>query len=152
MKNTSHKTPAYIIKRLKVKMDERANPKNPWLTKDAVDLLDDLLKPTDIGVEFGSGRSTKWFHARLKKLHSVEHDKSWFEKVKADNEASIRDKSLTYNFMESVEANQAYIANFVDNTIDFALVDGAWRDVCALEIVPKLTRGGLLVVDNVNVI
>lgn len=54
----AHLTPRYIKNRLLVIYDEYHNPKSPWLTAESVRLLDQLIKPTDVGVEFGSGRST----------------------------------------------------------------------------------------------
>lgn len=61
----SHLTPRYVFNRIAVLLDERRNPEHPWLTADAVRILSTLILPTDIGVEFGSGRSTKWFAQRL---------------------------------------------------------------------------------------
>lgn len=39
---------------------------------------------------------------------------------------------------------------FGDNSIDFCLIDGAKRDFCALNMLPKLRKGGILVLDNAN--
>ena len=35
-------------------------------------------------------------------------------------------------------------------SIDFCLVDGAYRDLCAFNMIKKITVGGMIVVDNVN--
>jgi putative heme iron utilization protein len=54
-------------------IDEFLHPNWPWLTKEAILLLERLLRPDDIGLEFGSGRSTIWFAERVEKLISIEH-------------------------------------------------------------------------------
>jgi len=81
MRTIKHWTPRYVYDRLAVLIDERKNPDHPWLTADMVRILETWLKPTDVGLEFGSGRSTIWFANRLKKLTSVEHNKEWYRKV-----------------------------------------------------------------------
>jgi hypothetical protein len=45
-------------------------------------ILDYLLGPTDIGIEFGSGRSTLWFAKKVKRLISVEHNEVWYKRIK----------------------------------------------------------------------
>jgi predicted O-methyltransferase YrrM len=37
-----------------------------------------------------------------------------------------------------------------DQSLDFVLVDGVYRNHCALRCVPKVKPGGLVVIDNVN--
>ncbi len=39
---------------------------------------------------------------------------------------------------------------FDDNLIDFCLIDGAKRDYCSIYMLPKLRKGGILVLDNAN--
>ena len=81
MRRLDHLTPRYIYNRLSVILDEKLHPNHPWLTKQSVSLLDTLLSPQDIGVEFGSGRSTKWFLNKLNHLTSIESDKDWYNKI-----------------------------------------------------------------------
>ena len=42
------------------------------------------------------------------------------------------------------------INGLADCSIDYALVDGAHRDLCASSVVRKIKSGGLIIVDNVN--
>ena len=70
----SHRTPRYVYHRTRQLCYERAHPDEPWLTPAAIGLLATLLRPADTGAEFGSGRSTLWFAARVAALTSVEHD------------------------------------------------------------------------------
>jgi len=53
----------------------------PWFTQRANSLLPTLLKKPDVGLEFGSGRSTFWFARRVAALTSVEHNAFWHKKV-----------------------------------------------------------------------
>ena len=61
-----HLTPRYIFNKTKILIDEKVRPERPWLTAKATDLLEAFLKKNDVGVEFGSGRSTIWFTSRRK--------------------------------------------------------------------------------------
>ena len=153
----SHRTPRYIRDRARQMVYERAHPDDPWLTPAAIRLLSTLLRPTDRGAEFGSGRSTAWFAARVSALTSVEHDPRWHEKVTA----TLKERGL--GNVECVLAPEdqpaerggesAYARTalaFPDASLDFALVDGHYRDYSAKFIMPKLKPGGMLIVDNVN--
>ena len=86
----SHRTPRYVFHRTRQLFYERAHPDDPWLTPAAIRLLAGLLSPADRGAEFGSGRSTLWFAARVAALTSVEHDERWHETVTA----KLKDRGL----------------------------------------------------------
>jgi len=152
-----HRTPRYIVNRTRQMLYERANPDDPWLTPTAIGLIATLLRPADRGAEFGSGRSTLWFAARVAALTSVEHDARWHETVAA----RLKDRGL--GNVECVLApedqpmerggDSAYARTalaFSDATIDFALVDGHYRDYSAEFIMPKIKPGGMLIIDNAN--
>ena len=119
-----------------------------------VEILDGWLLPTDVGMEFGSGRSTAWFARRLGHLTSIEHDPVWFEIVRK----KLADAGLRVDYRLEVDGSterpdSAYVRvarSAAPASLDFALVDGAARDHCALALVDKLRPGGILVVDNVN--
>ncbi len=160
MRSFRHWTPRYIINRIRLILDERRYPANPWLTHTAVSFLDGYLRPdSDVGIEWGSGRSTVWFSKRLLRLTSVEHHKGWFDKIQERlNKENRRNVDYCFSPMANPdhpthEELRSYLApadEFADSSIDFALIDGIVRDHCALKIVPKIRPGGLLVVDNVN--
>lgn len=150
MRRTNHLTPGYIISRGLTMLDEYRNPDNPWLTKDSVALLDSLLRKTDIGIEFGSGRSTKWFLQRMASLISVEENEEWYRKVEGDTRADIASGRLRYILARQEQEYVDLIDGIDDASLDFCLVDSLYRDLCALHSVPKMKAGGLLVVDNIN--
>jgi predicted O-methyltransferase YrrM len=152
-----HRTPRYVYHRTRQALYERAHHDDPWLTPAAIRLLESLLRPADRGVEFGSGRSTIWLARRVAELTSVEHDEGWYGSVSA----RLRERGLanvTYivapadrppELGDCTEYARAALA-FADESVDFALVDGAYRDHTARFVLPKIKPGGLLIIDNVN--
>jgi len=68
-----------MFHKVKVTLYEWSHSNYPWLTQQANLILSTLLKPTDMGLEWGSGRSTIWFTQRVKYLTSVEHDEAWYK-------------------------------------------------------------------------
>jgi predicted O-methyltransferase YrrM len=157
VRRRSHRTPRYVYHRARQLRYERAHPDAPWLTPAAIDLLGTLLRPADRGAEFGSGRSTVWFAARVAALTSVEHDPRWHAKVAA----RLKDRGIgNVDYILAPEdqpmecgGDSAYARtalSFPDGSLDFALVDGHYRDYSAKFILPKLKLGGMLIVDNVN--
>jgi predicted O-methyltransferase YrrM len=153
----SHQTPRYIGNRIREILYRRAHPGDPWLTPTAIQLLATLLRPADRGAEFGSGRSTIWFAARVAALTSVEHDTWWHETVTTglkergfDNVECIlahEDQPMEHGG-DSAYAKTALA--FADVSLDFALVDGHYRDYSTKFIMPKIRPGGMLIIDNVN--
>ncbi len=152
-----HWTLRYLSDRTRQALYQRAHPDDPWLTPDSVRLLNSMLRPSDVGAEFGSGRSTTWLAWRCTHLVSVEHDQAWHAKVSA----ALRDQGITgvdYRLHPRDEPDEtgdmsayARVAmSFADESIDFALVDGLYRDHVAKMLLPKIRPGGMLIIDNVN--
>lgn len=54
----------------------------PWFTYAAIELLPQLLRPSDRVFEYGAGHSTLWWQARVAQLASVEHDAAWCERLR----------------------------------------------------------------------
>jgi predicted O-methyltransferase YrrM len=114
------------------------------------------LRPTDAGLEWGSGRSTCWFAERVAKLVSVEHNAQWVKTIgKRLSDRSLAGK-VDYRLIEVTGANksiQEYVdvlQDFSDESLDFCLVDGQARDRCALGCLPKIRPGGIVIVDNIE--
>jgi len=150
-----HWTPRYIKNRIKNYFFEKNNQDLPWLTPDSIILINDLLISTDVGLEFGSGRSTTWFAKRCKFLTSVEDDLKWHEivveklkKQKIDNvnylyKSSESDTPFDSDYYKVIE-------EFEDNSLDFVLIDGKHRGILALTALHKVKIGGLIIIDNIN--
>lgn len=153
----AHWTPRYVVSRTRQMLYERGHADDPWLTPAATRLLESLLRPEDHGVEFGSGRSTVWFASRVAALTSVEHDEAWYATVTARlRERGLRnvDYMLAPIDQPPEQGGQSAYARkalaFADQSVDFALVDGHYRDYSAKFILPKIRPGGMLIIDNVN--
>ena len=98
MRTFSHWTPRYIKNRIANVYYKMTCPNQPWLTRTANEILNTYLKKSDIGLEFGSGRSTLWFAKRVAKLTSVEHNEIWVANVRAMlNKAGI--ENVDYRFL-----------------------------------------------------
>lgn len=155
MRSFWHLTPRYVKNRIFWGWYQHRNPDKPWLTPEATHLLSTLLLPTDIGLEWGSGRSTSWFAAKIAKLTSIEHHAQWYERVRQ----TLAEKNLDVDYrLHSVSDAQdspdlAYVRvvdDFQDESLGFALVDGVARASCALAVLPKLAPGAILVLDNAD--
>lgn len=153
----SYRSPWYVVNRARQMLYERANPNDPWLTPAAIRLVTTMLRPTDQGAEFGSGRSTLWLAARVAALTSVEHDPAWHQTVSARlKEAGLGnvDYILATDDQPAERGGDSSYARialaFPDSSLDFALVDGQHRDYAVQFIMPKINPGGMLIIDNIN--
>jgi predicted O-methyltransferase YrrM len=143
--------PRYFRARLRVLLYQQLHPYAPWLTADAIELLQRYLKPSMTGFEWGSGRSTVWLSKRLRSLVSVEHDPIWFQRVsKWLRRAHVN--NVDYRLLPTRPDNRyvAAICDFPEESFDFILVDGQCRSECLAAAVPKVKRDGLIVLDNAD--
>jgi hypothetical protein len=154
-------SPVYLSRRGAYKLYELRHPDEPWLAQGAVRYLESVLPRDGCGLEWGSGRSTQWFGARLRHLTSVEFDSGWYQRVRSQTESLssvvLRHIELDHDPQEPTVAHYdplpRYVAvanEFDDVSLDFVLVDGHYRQACVLAAIPKLKDRGLLAVDNTN--
>ena len=140
--------PRYVFDRINLWRVQRSHPDYPWLTRQAISILETRLKPSDTGLEWGSGRSTVRFARRISKLVSIENDPAWYSRVQGM-------VSMLPNVdLRLLPEQAAYVGvrtEFPDRSFDFILVDGMLaRDECAHRALRLLRPGGLLVLDNAN--
>ena len=156
-KSFKHWTIRYLINRASEIIYIKTRSNEPWFTKQANSILTLLLKNTDVGLEWGSGRSTIWFAKRVAHFTSIEHNKKWYEQISL----KLKNKhieNVTYLFFETeelkdIDYNYEYVKivdRFPNNSLDFVAVDGIYRDYCAYSAVDKIRPGGLLILDNAN--
>lgn len=131
----------------------RAHPDVPWLTRQAVEILESRLKPTDIGLEWGSGRSTLWFAQRVAHLTSIEHNDRWYKRIKkALSDKGAANVDLLYASLDQMdEGKPEYVqvaAELPKASLDFVLVDGRLRDQCTEVALQLLKPGGMLIIDD----
>ncbi len=137
-----HWTPRYLWNRMGLMLYQRRNPQTPWLTQTAIGLLEDWLKPTDNGLEWGAGRSTCWFARRIGHLVSVESDRQWFARVELQLLAEeFKNVTLCYAAADYTLESRAdqpttvqIAADLADSSLDFVLVDGTLREYCVVKL------------------
>jgi hypothetical protein len=153
-----HWTPRYLWNRLKDKHFRQTHPNLPWFSPQSIVFLQDYLLSTDMGLEFGAGRSTLWFAQKVKHLTSVEHNREWVEKVNSMLQARAL-TNVDVIFQPRLDgtpldiANSGYVAvtrQFSAESLDFVSIDGIYRAECALNSLHLLKHSGLLIIDNVN--
>jgi hypothetical protein len=151
--------PAYFVRRIRQMRFQKLHPDAPWLSPSAVLLLDGFLRSTDVGFEWGSGRSTLWLARRVAHLESIEDNGDWHETVTQWLEnAKLMDKATCRLIpCECCEVDEppdhpyaSAAGAMADESLDFSLVDGNIRAACMRAIMPKLKPGGLLILDNAN--
>lgn len=145
----------------------------PWLTRDAISILEKLLsqnaadvRAQHFGLEWGAGTSTKWLCERVERLYTMEHNLVWGKAV-SDHmkqfpellkkwtlriEAPSKMGSENYRGRNGLYY-EAYARLAPDWSIpgdyDVVLVDGRARSACLQTAVGVLRgNGGILVLDN----
>ena len=150
-------SPQYVLNRTKLLFYELRHPDHPWLTQQANQILSTLLRQQDVGLEWGSGRSTSWFAQRIKHLTSVEHDEAWYKavysKLKVNNISNVNYLlcKLDEGNEKTTESSYVQVANtFSKESLDLVIIDGKYRSVCANIVLEKIRPGGIIVIDNVE--
>lgn len=148
--------PRRTVDRLAAELYRRRNSDQPWLTRNAIGLLPDLLKTSDRVLEWGSGSSTAWLSRRVETVRSVEHDRQWYDRVRAELELAGMDGDAVRLLPTSPEDDPAAspyvraVDEFADAELTVCLVDGEHRAACVREALRKLAVGGMLIVDDVQ--
>src|SRR4051812_15554973 len=157
--NLNSLRPSYLVPRVREILFQRSHPGSPWLGESAVVFLESWLKPTDVGIEWGSGRSTSWFASRVARMTSVENSAEYHAIVTrtlADKGLAAKvDYRLVPCELEELEEPPTHpyaevAREFPDGSLDFAMVDGMIRETCMRAVMPKIKPGGLLILDNAN--
>lgn len=125
----------------------------PWFVSGAIDHIEQLIQPHWTVFEWGCGGSTLWLAQRCQFVWSVEHNEDWYNKLieerkqyKLFNVAQMlvpKDKG-DHEYAEYA----AQITAYLDEAFDLIFVDGRNRAECIQHALPKLKKGGLLVLDN----
>lgn len=123
-------------------IDESTDELYPWYVKPVLELLDSMDLKDKIVYEFGIGDSSLWWSKRCKRLYGVESDFGWFDKINKmiGSKASLTFHKSSYGYINSIIA---YPILF-----DIVVVDGFYREQCALAALNCIKKGGLLIYDN----
>jgi hypothetical protein len=119
----------------------------PWLAFPAIDHLERQISGKRV-FEFGSGMSTLWFAKRCRQVVSVESDSHWHQVVTEQCRAMQNVRIIN---APSREEYLAAISN-AGGKFDLILVDGLYRSDCLNLARAYLNPGGLVVVDDTDMI
>ena len=139
--------PSYFFKRLRMNSFQRKLPDAPWLTENAVYILNSWLKPSDKGFEWGSGRSTLWLANRSASLVSIEHHEGWYNNVSSMLKNNDLYEKVEYFRIDDGEEYESKIDEY-DYPFDYILIDGRRRLQCLKKAISKVKMGGILILDN----
>ena len=124
-------------------IDSEHNPL-PWVTYSFIDFIVERLDKTMIVFEFGLGNSTLFYSSKVKTIHTVEHDKIWYEKINRKLPTNVN-----ISFIE-LEPDGAYsrASGLSGEKYDIIIVDGRDRINCMLNSVNHLNYNGILILDD----
>lgn len=158
------------------KLYRKLNPNHPHFTPKAIRVLESRLHKDMKLFEWGSGVSTLWFAERVSQVVSIEHDPFWHEQVTGGllslraknskcilippvNDETLRSYKWQSNwkyydvlgrpprkpeFLEYISA----IDDYDDLSFDCIAIDGRERIGCLVHAIPKLRKGGILILDD----
>jgi hypothetical protein len=116
----------------------------PWLVYPVLDFLAPRLRADMSVFEYGSGNSTLWWAARVREVVSCEHDREWYERIRARAPANV---TLHHVPLEYGGDYCRRVAGF-SGAFDIVVVDGRDRVRCALNSVVALKPGGIILWDD----
>ncbi|MGE3613201.1 MAG: hypothetical protein AB7G20_07000 [Sulfurimonas sp.] len=124
-------------------MDINSSPL-PWVTYGFIDFVSERLNKTMDVFEYGSGNSTLWYGKKVNYVTSVEHDISWFEKIKnkMPNNVNINYEELIYN------GDYSKFPTKLDKKFDIVVIDGRDRVNCIKNSINCIKEDGVIVLDD----
>jgi precorrin-6B methylase 2 len=114
----------------------------PWFTISFNYFLQERLKNEMSIFEYGSGNSTIYLSTKVAKICSLEHDKSWYEKMKY-----LLSKNVNY-YHKQVDDGYADFINSSKEKYDVIVIDGRERVACAKNTIANLNDDGVIIWDN----
>ena len=126
-----------------IPIDKDDNPL-PWVTYSFIDFISDRLNKAMDVFEFGSGNSTLWYADKVSTVTSVEHDNTWFEKIKENmpGDVHIYYKELIY------DGEYSKFTNTLDKKFDIVIVDGRDRVNCIKNSINSIKENGVIILDD----
>ena len=117
----------------------------PWCTYGYIDFISPRLKKYMSIFEYGLGNSTLFYSDKVKKVTSVEHEKSWYDsfKNKVNNNSTIY-----YEFLEKKGYEKAPMRS--NSFFDIIIIDGRKRVKCIKESINYLKEDGVIVLDDAH--
>lgn len=111
----------------------------PWYSYPAIEFLRQINFKKGSVFEYGSGNSTFWWGKQAEKVTAVEHDVEWYEKFNgkwASNTTVLLCKDA-----------DCYMSA-PSGLYDVIIIDGNWRDLCAIEALKHIKDDGMIILDD----
>ena len=116
----------------------------PWVTYSFIDFIADRIQKDHTVFEFGSGNSTFYYAQRAQKVVSVEHDKTWYDKISSAiplNSAMVFCELQKDGDYSKMPLNRGI-------KFDIIIVDGRDRVNCCFHSPGALSERGVIVLDD----
>ena len=120
----------------------------PWLSYGAIITMEQCLRPNHNILEFGCGGSTIFFSRRSNTVRSYDMSSEWVEKVKNALPNPSNVSFVCGGKEELVESIRKEPDGYYDWLLSDIGEDYNFRFKVMNESIPKLKKGGYLVVDN----
>jgi hypothetical protein len=116
----------------------------PWITYSAISFLEKRIDGTMSVFEYGCGNSTLWWADRVKNVVSCEHDRAWYQRVKALIPANVELHQIDLEYggryaKKIAEYHQAF---------DIVVIDGRDRVNCGKNCLSAVKKGGVIIWDD----
>lgn len=114
----------------------------PWYTYPAIEYFNQWdVRGINI-FEYSSGNSSLYWAERGANVYSVEHDPNWY-KIIFDQSSSL--KSLVLCEDKDRYTNSIHL---FDTPFDIIVIDGVWRNECAIEALSCCKEHTVIILDN----
>ena len=124
-------------------VDELGDP-IPWVTYSFIDFIKGRLNKQHTVFEFGSGNSTFFYAKNAGIVVSVEHDKSWYDKI-----VSTKPENSEMIYCELKRGGDyANMPVKLGEKFDIIIVDGRDRVNCCMRSIDALSPNGVVVLDD----
>lgn len=138
-------------------------PSEPWINNAAKTWLEKYLRKDMRVFEYGSGGSTVYMAKRVQEISSVESDIYWYSKViKTIKTLGLKNCRVAYaeasptTLSQTIVDDNSYLSyakkinKFPNDYFDLVFVDGRGRELCVQQSLPKIKKGGYLLLDNTD--
>ena len=127
---------------------QRSNPDEikvaPWISPEATEFLESILKPDFEVLEHGSGGSTLWMAERVKMVYAFENNKGWKKKIEDYGKKNIV-IGESFDFVPT--------GKLLGGKADLLFIDGEPvedRQRWIMSSLSLVKPGGWIVLDNAN--